>query len=143
MLNSVVIQAMLRQGLRLILFILTLTVAPLFGVYAQDLSGLITNEPLAANEDGESQVCAAVWPCDEDGVVRPEFTVGSCGVIYALQCAAYQSRQISYDLQVCSDESQNLAGSVSYLRKQVRRVRRVLYLQRLCGSRCSLGLRRR
>lgn len=91
---------------------------------AQDLS-------LVDPGAGGGTVCAAVWPCADDGSLMPEYSVGDCSLIYSLQCSSFQVKQTSYDLQACSAQNQQLLDQIGNLQKQVRQMRRTLFLQRL------------
>lgn len=78
-------------------------------------------------------VCAAVWPCADDGSLMPEYSDGPCGLIYSLQCSSFKVKQASYDLQACSGNNQQLLDQVDVLKTHLRQTRRSLFLQRLGG----------
>jgi hypothetical protein len=80
------------------------------------------NAVLADSGDDEIRVCAAVYPCDNEGNVLPEFLRANdpCSEVYAQQCAIMQAKRNQTAQLSCTNKNAKLERKISYLRGQLR-----------------------
>lgn len=78
-------------------------------------------------EDGDDlliKVCAAVYPCDENGDVLPEFADGECADVYKEQCAGLTPESLGDKSRQCRVQKRQ------YRRLLDRKDRTIKHLQR-------------
>ena len=79
----------------------------------------------------EDVVCAAVYPCDENGVVEAPFNQpGACLAHYQKICLEKIYNRVGSDLVSCSDATADLQRKNQVLKKQNRRLMRKLGVDR-------------
>jgi len=91
------------------------------------LLALLVLVPLSghAEESGDMVMCPAIWACQPDGSVMPEYSQGPCGRRFAAQCA---SQRLASDLSLCEDrrslEREKADLKIRKLERKLRRFRR-------------------
>lgn len=80
---------------------------------------------LADSDDDQIRVCAAVYPCDNEGNVLPEFLRANdaCAEVYTQQCAIMQAKRNQASQLSCTAKNTKLERKISYLRGQLRRMK--------------------
>lgn len=77
--------------------------------------------------DLNQEVCAAVFPCLENGEIIPQFdSPGYCGNQYRILCASVKTSLMSDDLISCQNENIKFKTSEAKLTKKIRSLRKKL-----------------
>lgn len=84
---------------------------------------------ISANVSAETQyVCAAVYPCDDEGNLLDEFSdyTSPCFDYYINQCTYARIRSLNERLAVCEADKESREEIIS-LKKRVRKLRRKIH----------------